>query len=166
MGCAWWGVRVVGPLAGEAEGFAEFLAGQGYAVGSVRLQVHPVAQLSRWLAAEGLDAAGLTELEAGRFIAARRARVRRLFRSRRALDPLMSYLTLSEVLAPSVAEPAGPVEEIIGRYRRYLLLERGLTQGTAHVYVDDSGIRLGSTGWTARLSRRFDCSRPATASSG
>src|ERR1035437_4047017 len=166
MGCAWWGVRVVGPLAGEAEGFAEFLAGQGYAVGSVRLQVHPVAQLSRWLAAEGLDAAGLTELEAGRFIAARRARVRRLFRSRRALDPLMSYLTLSEVLAPSVAEPAGPVEEIIGRYRRDLLPQRGLRQGTAHVYVDDSGIRLGSTGWTARLSRRFDCSRPATASSG
>jgi integrase/recombinase XerD len=97
--------------------------------------VHLVAQLSRWLTA-GLDVAGLTELEAGRFVAARRARVRRLFRSRRALDPLITYLTLSEVLASSVAAQAGPAAEMVERYRRYLLVERGLTQGTAHVYVE------------------------------
>lgn len=101
----------------------------------MRLQLHLVAQLSRWLAAEGLDVAGLTELEAERFIAARRARVRRLFRSRRALDPLISYLIATGVVAAPVAEPGGPVEEIVERYRRYLLVERGLTPGTAHVYV-------------------------------
>ena len=51
-------VRVSGPLAGYAAGFAEFSAGQGYASGSVRLQVHLVAQLSRWLEAEGLTLVG------------------------------------------------------------------------------------------------------------
>ena len=47
-------VRVRGPLDGYAVGFAEFLAALGYAPGSARLQVHLVAQLSRWLDAEGL----------------------------------------------------------------------------------------------------------------
>ncbi len=129
-------VRVRGPLAEHAVGFAGFLAGQGYVAGSVRLQLHLVSQLSRWLAAEGLDAGGLTELEVERFVAARQARVRRLFRSRRALDPLISYLIASGALAAPVAGPAGPAEVMIERYRRYLLVERGLTKGTAHVYVD------------------------------
>lgn len=130
------GFWVRGPLADHAVEFAAFLSGQGYTMESARLQVHLVAQLSRWLTAEGPDVAGLTELEAERFVAARRARVRRLFRSRRALDPLITYLTLSEVLAASVAAPAGPVTEMVERYRRYLPVERGLTPGTAHVYVE------------------------------
>ena len=85
-------VRVRGPLAVCAAGFGEFLVGQGYTAGSTRLQMHLAGQLSRWLEAEGVDAAGLTELEADRFIAARRARVERLFRSRQALEPIIAYL--------------------------------------------------------------------------
>ena len=127
-------VRVRGPLADYAVGFAESLAGQGYTAGSMRCQLHLVAQLSRWLDGEGLDVAGLTELEVERFIAARRARVR-LFCSRRALDPLISYLTVTGVLAARVVEPGGPVEEMVERYRRYLLVERGLRRETARVYV-------------------------------
>jgi integrase/recombinase XerD len=145
------GVWVRGPLAPHAVGFAAFLSGQGYTMGSTRLQVHLVAQLSHWLTAEGLDVAGLTELEAERFVAARRARVRRLFRSRRALDPLITYLTLSEVLAPSVAVPSGPVTEMVERYRRYLLVERGLTQGTADVYVDAVRPLVASFATAARV---------------
>jgi integrase/recombinase XerD len=129
-------VRVRGRLSDHAVGFAQFLAGQGYTTGSVRCQLHLVAQLSRWLDGEGLDVTGLTELEAERFIAARRARVRRLFRSRRALDPLISYLTAAGVLAAPVAVPAGPAAQMVDRYRRYLLVEPGLTTGTAQVYVD------------------------------
>ncbi len=129
------GVRVRGPLSKYAAGYAEFLVAQGYVEGSARLQVHLVSQLSRWLAGEGVDVGGLSELEAERFIAARRARVRRLFRSRRALDPFMGYLAGLNVLAAQVEPPVGPVDEIIGRYRRYLLVERGLTKETARVYV-------------------------------
>ena len=47
-------VRVRGPLSAYAVGFGRFLAGQGYTPGSVRLQMYLVAQLSRWLDAEGL----------------------------------------------------------------------------------------------------------------
>jgi integrase/recombinase XerD len=128
-------VRVRGPLAGYGVGFAEFLAGQGYVPGSVRLQMHLVAQLSRWLDAEGLEAAGLTELEAERFVTARRARVRRLFRSRQALEPIMSYLASLGVAPVSAPVELSAVEELLERYRRYLLVERGLTVESARVYV-------------------------------
>jgi hypothetical protein len=59
-GVCLFGVRVRGPLAGYAEGFADELVGQGYSAGSTRLQLQLVARVSRWLDAEELDAAGLT----------------------------------------------------------------------------------------------------------
>jgi integrase/recombinase XerD len=129
-------VRVRGPLAHYAAGFAECLAGQGYTAGSTRLQMHLVAQFSRWLDAERLEVAGLTELVTDRFIAARRARVERLFRSREALEPLIGYLRgLGVVPAPVDIGPLTPVEELVERYRQYLLVERALTVGAARVYV-------------------------------
>lgn len=129
-------VRVRGPLADYATGFAERLAAQGYAVGSARQQLGLISQLSRWLDAEGLDVAGLTELEAERFLAARRARGVRLFRSRSALEPLIGYLReLGALPAAAVVGPVGPVEELVERYRRYLLLERTLTVASARLYV-------------------------------
>ena len=129
-------VRVRGPLAGHACGFAEFLAGQGYTSGSTRLQMHLVAQLSRWLDAEGLDVGDLTEFEAERFIAARRSRVRRLFRSRHALEPVIDYLRgVGAVPALAPAAPLTAVDGFLDRYRRYLLVERTVTVGSAKVYV-------------------------------
>jgi site-specific recombinase XerD len=128
-------VRVRGPLAEYAGGFAELLGSQGYVPGSVHLQVQLLSQLSRWLDSEGLGVADLSELHADRFIAARRARVERLFRSRRALEPLMGYLRgLGVAPAPTVGS-LSPAEEVVERYRRYLLVERALTVGTAQVYV-------------------------------
>ena len=133
-------VRVRGPLAEYATGFAEFLAGRGYAQGSVSQQLGLISQLSRWLDAEGLGVEGLTELEAERFLAARRARGVRLFRSRLALEPVIGYLRELGVAPVRVAAgPVTPAEALIERYRRYLLVERALTPGTAKVYV--GGIR-------------------------
>jgi integrase/recombinase XerD len=128
-------VRVGGPLAGFAAGFAGFLVDQGYTAGSTRLQMHLVAQLSRWLAAEGVTVAELTELEADRFIAVRRARVERLFVSRRALDPIIGYLHSQGVLPLPAPVALSAVEELLERYRRYLLVERVLTVESARVYI-------------------------------
>jgi hypothetical protein len=80
-------VLVRDPLATYAAGFAAFLAAQGYVPGSVRLQAQLVAELSRWLDAEGLSVDGLTELQAKRFIAASRPGS-----SDRALEPVIAYL--------------------------------------------------------------------------
>lgn len=78
---------------------------------------------------------GLTELAAERFIAARRARGMHLFRSRRALEPVIGYLRDLGVVQASVAPALSPVEELLERYRRYLLVERVLTVESARVYV-------------------------------
>lgn len=130
------GVRVRGPLADYAVGFGELLVGRGYARGSISQQLGLVSQLSRWLDAERLEVGGLTELEAERFLAARRARGVRLFRSLLALEPILGYLRGLGV-APEVVDPGplGPVGELIERYRRYLLVERTLTPASARLYV-------------------------------
>jgi hypothetical protein len=69
-----FGVGVSGPLGRFAPGFAEVLAGRGYAEGSIRQQLGLVSQLSRWIEGEGLGVEDLTVLEAERFLVTRRAR--------------------------------------------------------------------------------------------
>ena len=146
------GVRVRGPLAGYAGGFAEFLAARGTRRGRLICRCSLVAQFSRWLDAEGLGVAGLTELAAERFIAARRARGMRLFRSRQALEPVIGYLGELGVLPAPVAPALSPVEELLERYRRYLLVERVLTVESARVYVTAIRPFVESFGRWATLS--------------
>ena len=129
-------VRVRGALAEYAPGFAEVLLDRGYIEGSARLQLQLMAWVSRWLEAEGLDVGGFTELQAERYIAGRRAKGYRLFRSRRALEPLTGYLASVGALPPPLEQSRGPAEELLERYRRYLLVERGLRPGSVHVYVE------------------------------
>ncbi|WP_258580909.1 hypothetical protein [Mesorhizobium sp. AR02] len=66
-------VRVQGPLAPFAAGFAGELARQGYTLLSAREQMRLVARLSRWLALEGMDVEGLGASEVDRFVRTRRA---------------------------------------------------------------------------------------------
>lgn len=129
-------VRVSGPLESFACGFAVELSRQGYASVSVRLQLHLVAHLSRWLAGEELDAAALTPPVVEAFLAARRAAGYTRFRSVDALVPLLGYLRgLGVTPRAPVVVAVGPVEVLLERYRRYLFLERGLAGETVRGYV-------------------------------
>jgi integrase/recombinase XerD len=53
-------IVVTGPLAGFAGGLRGELAGQGYALDTVRDHVHLLADLGGWLSDKGLTAADLT----------------------------------------------------------------------------------------------------------
>jgi integrase/recombinase XerD len=100
------------------------------------LQLHLVAHLSRWLAGEELDAAALTQPVVEAFLAARRAAGYTRFRSVDALVPLLSYLRgLGAAPRAPVVVAVGPVEVLLERYRRYLLVERGLAGETIRGYV-------------------------------
>jgi len=55
----------------------------------------------------------------------------------KALVPLLGYLSPLGVLPVEEPVALGPVEELLASYRRYLLVERGLTVGTARGYVDN-----------------------------
>jgi integrase/recombinase XerD len=131
-------VRVSGPLEEYASGFAAELARVGYMRDAVACQLRLMAHLSGWLAGKDMDAAGLTAAAAAEeFFAARRAAGHTTLRSSRALEPLLAYLReLGVVLPAAVVVAATPAQELLERYRRYLLCERGLAAGTVRGYVD------------------------------
>jgi len=150
-------VGVSGPLEPFADGFAVELLGLGYTPRGAGFQLQLVAHLSRWLAAEGLDAADLRPAVVERFVAARRGAGYAYHRSPRALVLLLGYLRSLGVAPPLAAVVAsGPVEELLVRYRRWLEVERGLVPGTVAGYVEivrpflaaqarvDGGLDLGS----------------------
>lgn len=58
-------VRVAGPLGSFAVGFAAELVAQGYAVQPAAQQLRLMAHVSRWLAAEGVQAAALNANQRG-----------------------------------------------------------------------------------------------------
>jgi integrase/recombinase XerD len=136
-------VRVAGPLQGYGPGFAAELARLGYTAGSASVQMFTVAHVSRWLAVEGLEAAGLTPAVAERFLADRRAAGYTRHLSPRALALLLGYLRgLGVVPLPALAEPGTAAEVLLGRYRAYLAGERGLAPGTVGHYVAEAGLFL------------------------
>jgi site-specific recombinase XerD len=128
-------VRVTGPLAAYAPGFRAELAAQGYAPGSAALQLQLAAELSRWLEAHGLDVNDLTAERVEEFFEMRRARVRVLYVSPRALSLLLGHLNdVGALPAPRPVEPT-PVGAFLERYRRYLVEERRLSEGTVVRYA-------------------------------
>jgi integrase/recombinase XerD len=69
------------------------------------------------------------------FLAARREAGYTLWLSPKALVPLVTYLRVLGA-APADPEPVlGPAEQLLSRYRSYLIAERGLTTATAEGYV-------------------------------
>jgi site-specific recombinase XerD len=128
---------MVGPLEPFAAGFGAELAWLGYTPRSARTHLQLAAHLSRWLAGQGLDPTALTPSTVDRYLAARRASGYRAFRSLKALQPLLVYLRRLGA-APAVMPDSAstPVEVMLERYRRYLLVERGLVVKAACGYVD------------------------------
>jgi integrase/recombinase XerD len=85
-------VRVAGPLAEYAAGFAAELDGAGYTPESAAGQVRVLAHLSRWLGERGLVPGALTAERVAEFAAARRAAGCRQWVSVRGMGPLLGYL--------------------------------------------------------------------------
>ena len=127
---------VRGPLEPYVTGFAEDLLRQGYSRSSAGQHVCFIAHLDRWMLAAdvGLDQLSGPVIE--RYLAARRVAGYREYRSPRAVAPLLAYLAPLGVLPIPQEVAPDPVEELLGRYRTWLLVERGVTPGTARGYVD------------------------------
>jgi integrase/recombinase XerD len=130
-------MRALGPLGTFAAGFADELARQGYTPHSARFQMRLMAQLSRWLVDEGLDAGDLRTTEVERFLRARRAAGYTSHLSIKAMRAILGYLRdVGAVPTLPPPAPSGPVDVALERYRRYLAVERGLGNATARGYVD------------------------------
>jgi site-specific recombinase XerD len=132
-------VRVSGPLAGHAAGFAGFLAEAGYTPLSARNQVGVLAHLSRWMEGRGLGPGELTGERLGEFLAARREAGYTCWLSERGLAPLTVFLRGTGAVPAAVpAAPAGAVDVLVNRYRAYLETERGLAASTVRHCTDQA----------------------------
>ncbi|MGH3469260.1 MAG: tyrosine-type recombinase/integrase [Thermocrispum sp.] len=132
-----------GPLAPYAPGFAGSLAGRGYARLSIAGQLRLMAHVSRWLAGQGLDASALSPQRAEAFCFMRRAEGYRGLRTVRALVPLVGFLQAEGVLQrPRTSEPTNPSEQLLQRYRSFLLDERGVVERVASAWVQVAALLL------------------------
>ena len=124
------GVRFAGPLEPYAQGCAAELSRLGYARSSVVKKLGVVAQLSRWLAEQDLEAQALLPPVVAEFMSARRAAGYRDYRTPASLEPVIGHLRrIGVVGAPEVATST-PVDALLERYRGYLIGERGLADST------------------------------------
>ena len=131
-----WENRVPGPLAPHADRFRSELVRLGYSPGGTEFQMWVMAQLSKWLVAQGLDVTDLTPDRIKQFLVVQRARKGRRLATERALRPLFGYLRNQGVVLP----PAGPpsvteADELLERYRQYLVKCLDLAPRTVTHYV-------------------------------
>jgi integrase/recombinase XerD len=144
--------RVPGPLAAYADGFRSELASLGYRPESIERQVWFMAQMSRWLLAEGLDAADITPARVEEFLAVRRANGCRPPFGKLVFRPLLDYLQDQNVVPPQApAAPCTPVDELMQRYHCYLSKTRDLAsvtiphyERTARKFLVDRAGRAGN----------------------
>lgn len=128
-------VHVKGPLAPYAAGFEEVLAGQGYRSPTDHLYV--MAQLSRWLLIQHLEAADLTAAGLEDFARWRSAGGYISPVSPSRMSRLVDYLVNSGVTGSSEpVVPATAAEVLIERYVRYLVEQRSLVAQSVRVYTD------------------------------
>lgn len=122
--------QMSGPLAPYAAGFEGWMAARGFSRSARSHRLWQLGHLSRWLEREGLTAGELTLERAGQFVAARRAAGYRTWVSGRSLRLPLAYLREAGLAPPPVLPAEGPVEVVLGDYRRYLAGERGFLART------------------------------------
>jgi len=131
MGRRVWVPVVSGPLAPFAAGYESWLRSRAYSPSAAADRVYQFDQLSRWLQREGLGAVELTGEQAERFAATRRAAGLVTWVAPRCAMLPVGYLSGLGVAPPPVPVLAqGPLQELLADYRRYLSVERGLSDHT------------------------------------
>lgn len=129
-------IVVGGVLAPFAAGLRSELAGRGYAADTIGDHVHLLADLSGWLSDRGMVVADLTGGAVREFLVGRRAAGRRTGVTDRALAPVLGYLRGLGVVPPAAAPPPTTAAQVLLEgYRRYLVQERGLADGTVKHYL-------------------------------
>jgi site-specific recombinase XerD len=126
--------RKPGRLGPFVEGYRSRLQALGYPPSSSRNKLKELGQLGRWMAARDMGAAQLTSTAVEEFLAAQRAAGCARVPGARSFTPLLRYLRDEGVIAVEEPTPATALEELIGRYRRWLVADRGLAEATVLRY--------------------------------
>lgn len=127
--------RVSGPLEPVLPAFAEELARLGFTRTSAEQHVCFLADLDRWMAASNLDVGDLSREVVDAFLAHRCEAGYALYSSRRAIAPLLEFMSGQGLLRVEDPAPLGPVERLLTDYDSYLRAERGLANETVDCYL-------------------------------
>lgn len=122
----------VGPLAPYADGYRELLAGLGYTPDGVVRKLWELGRLSDWMIRNDLGPEDLTAARFDEFSALCKAGVERPV-GYRTLAPLVGYLRHCGAV-PEQMVGATPVEELVDRYRSWMVTERALAVRTVDRY--------------------------------
>jgi site-specific recombinase XerD len=122
--------RKAGALAGQVDGYREWLAQRGYTPLTVRNMLKDLGLVGLWLSREGLEVADLSEDRLAAFLVDQRQRAgRRRLAGARGWLPLLTFLREVGVV-PEALAAVTPLDVWLGRYRRWMRQERGLSQST------------------------------------
>lgn len=125
--------RKPGRMGPFIEGLQAGLLGQSYASETVRNLLKDVGHLGRWMASIDLQPSQLNEEALRSFLESRRGVGQKRPPTRRSLEPVLRYLR-SEGILGEEPPPQMPVEVLVGRYRNWLVTERGLAAPTVLRY--------------------------------
>ena len=128
---------MTGPVAPFADAYRAELLERGYTPLSTVNALRQVAWFSRWLEADGLTVAEVSDVRVEEFLEWQRAGgCHRHMWSRPGLRCLLDVLRGLGVLAAEEPAVAGSAPDVLlARFERYLLVERGLAAGTVVLYL-------------------------------
>lgn len=121
--------RKAGALAGQVEGYREWLAQRGYTPLTVRNMLKDLSLVGQWLSREGLEATDLSGDRLTAFLVDQRRAGRRRLAGARGWLPLLTFLRERGVV-PEAQVAVGPLDVLLARYRRWMDRERGLSAST------------------------------------
>lgn len=119
-----------GPLASFADGYRSELARLGFTTNSVVTHVVLMGQLNRWMSIADLAVEDLARARIEEFLDSRRAGGQRRVPSARVLGPLLEYLRAVGAVGPVPTCPPTPLGDLLERYERHLVEDRGLARST------------------------------------
>ena len=126
----------IGPLGSDLDGFAAWLAAQGYARITARNKLRLVRNLSRWLEQEGLDLKALDERQFEAFLLTRGPRRKPRHEVTTGRQLLSHLRGKGRIRAGSPGPGAdGPIGRIERIYEHFLVNERGLNPATVVNYL-------------------------------
>ena len=138
--------QVKGPLAPMAGELRDQLKAQGYSPSWSVVQLRLLAGLSCWLEDKGVSGDGVTDKLLEEFSAALVVAGGPSARVPLPGGGLVKFLRSQGCLAAHTAQVPGPADELLGRFRRHLTVERGLQLGTIENYEHAARVFLETVG--------------------
>ncbi|MDQ3609972.1 MAG: tyrosine-type recombinase/integrase [Actinomycetota bacterium] len=127
--------RKPGRLGPFVEGYRVWLLEAGYTPQTARGMLMVLGQLGRWMAREDVEVGEVDVAAVESFLGSRRADGYQRVLTVRALASLLRYLREVGVMLPDDnAADRTPVEVLVGEYRKWLVIERGLAAATVLRY--------------------------------